>query len=441
MRKLTALSGVLLIAGSAVAYAAGIFPGFPTATTSVGNGGAGAPLVGTETMPADVPSNFSAGVMPQTELLTPDVLSMYVPKSSPRNLIIGGDYTVNPFQRGTSQASDITNTVTYGPDQTWLVAGSSGAADWSKQTGASDIIAGFGASLRVQRKASNTDTTAICVGHVFETQHSTPLQGKQVVYSFWALAGGNFSAASKLITATIASGTGSNQSSANFQSASWTNQASATLVAGQNAVFTATNGQFPISTTWTRYTVGATIPVGATQVGVKLCFTPVGTAGTNDWFELIGEQFERAPPFAVTTNGGVSTATGGYPVASPFEYMPADLTLERALRYLYVLNDGAATVRFATGEAISTTVGQYAIPFPEPMRVAPTTTVTTAASFANASSTGTAVNCTTMAAIASSNTTTSGGLSCTGAASLTAGNASELLGQATTGQIQFSSEL
>ena len=54
------------------------------------------------------------------------------------------------------------------------------------------------------------------------------------------------------------------------------------------------------STDWTSYTKTVTVPAGTTQITVGFSFTPTGTAGTNDWFEVAEVQFERgsvATPF------------------------------------------------------------------------------------------------------------------------------------------------
>lgn len=279
--------------------------------------------------------------------------------STPRNLLLGGDYTVNPFQRGTSNGSShISNTLTYGPDGWWFLGGASSSIDWSQQTGASDITTGFGASLRFQRTAANTDTAAICRGQVLRNETSLRMQGQTAVYSVYALAGANFSAASSNVTVTVAYGTGANQSAASFASGSWTGYTSITLTPLQGSVAPAAGITQSVSTAWTRYAFSGALPATATQVGVKVCWTPVGTAGSNDWVEFAGDQLEVAPGA----------------VASPFDFHLAATELNVSQRSLFVINEPAAGIGIGMGLSDSTTTCLVTIAFPDTMVAAPTVT-------------------------------------------------------------------
>lgn len=293
------------------------------------------------------------GANPVYNTLTINQLANFVNQgdSTPRNVLLGGDFTTNPFQSGTSQAANIANAITTGPDGWRFLGGASSAIQWSQQTGAADVPTGFGASLRFQRASTNADTTAVCVTQVLESAVSARFQGQTAVLSFWALDGANFSAASGNVQATIAYGTGSNQSAANFLAGSWTNQT--------NAVQT----NVATSATWTRYTVSGAVPTtvsssNVNQVGIKFCWTPVGTAGANDWVELAGIQLEVA--------AGIGAG------ASPFDYHLTATELNVSQRRLFVINEPASGIGIGTGLLDTTTTCLVTIAFPDTMAASPT---------------------------------------------------------------------
>ncbi|WP_439392335.1 hypothetical protein ACRQ5Q_22325 [Bradyrhizobium sp. PMVTL-01] len=265
-----------------------------------------------------------------------------------RNALVGGDFTTNPFQRGTSQAADIANTVTYGPDQWWFVGGASSAINWSKQTGANDITGNYGASLRFQRKSGNANTAAISMGQVLESSNSYRFSGHTAYCELWAKTGANYSGGA--VTATIGYGTGTDDTATNFASGSWAN-------------YTAVTNTFTPTSTWTRYSMPFAVPAqvastNVSQVGFKMAWTPSGTAGANDWIEVTGIQCE------VNDTG----------VAGGFEHRPASIELLMAQRYLLVINEPATGVRVATGWLATTTTCKVTLAFPDTMRAAPSVT-------------------------------------------------------------------
>jgi hypothetical protein len=339
--KACAVAALLSLAAAAAASAQGFFP-LPSAqgTDQVQAYRAGAPYNNSLTL------NQIGNLLNQGD-------------STPRNVLLGGDFATNPLQRGTSNGSaHISNTLTYGPDGFWFLGGASSSIDWSQQTGASDIPAGFGASLRFQRTATTTDTTAVCMGQVLESGTSYRFQGQTAVISFYALKGGNFSPAASNVNVTVAQGTGSNQSAANFAAGTWTGYASRVLTPLQGSVTPAAGISQVITATWTRYSFSVPITSAATQVGFKICFTPVGTAGTNDWVELEGIQLETAPGA----------------IASPFDYHLAATELNVSQRTLIVINEPAAGVGIASGFYDTGTTCIVTVSFPDTMRAAPTIT-------------------------------------------------------------------
>jgi hypothetical protein len=311
------------------------------------------PFTGNETLPLD--TNFAAGAQPQTEYASLAQLGSYfggVVQVS-RNALVGGDFGTNPWIRGTT-SGDIANTLTYQADGWWNLGGASSAINVSKQTGATDVFSNGGgvtlATLRFQRKAANADTAAICMGQSVEFNDSTRFAGQTAVLSFTVKVGANFSATNNVMTSTIGYGTSASEdTSTNFASKSWTGQVNS-------------DQANTLSTTFTRYTQAVAIPTTATQIGVKFCFTPVGTAGANDWFEIGQIQLEP------------SSAAASVASASAYEVQPQWLVTARAQRRAWALIEPASNVCQGAGYSSSTTAGRIVIANPMTMRAAPAVT-------------------------------------------------------------------
>jgi hypothetical protein len=318
-----------------------------------------------------------------------------------RNLLDGGDFTVNPWQRGTSQAADIANTLTYMADRFFTVGGASSAIDWSKQ--ADTGIAGFSQALRWQRKSANTDTAKISMGQVLETADSIRAQGQTVTLSFYVKAGANFLASSATFAAAIVSGTGTDQSAANLVAGSWTNQAN---VVSQNIAPTITDQLV---------TITGTVPVGATQLGVLINYTPSGTAGANEYLQFKGFQLEIGGP-------------------TVFEHRDAQVELEICQRYCWVTNEPAANVIVGAGMNTTTAIQVFYIATPVQMRVAPTVTVVAGTFKTNQASVATATT------ITAGTTHTPNAISVNGNSAGTAGQGTLLQGGGGTGSITASSD-
>jgi hypothetical protein len=259
-----------------------------------------------------------------------------------RNLIDGGDFGVNPMQRGTSQVSDISNSTTYGPDRWAFLGGASSAINWS--TVADTTVTGFATALKFQRKNANADTAVIKMGQVLETADSWRCQGQQVTLSFYAKSGANYSGGA--LTALVVEGTGTNDTAAHMFAASWTAQA------------TDITGLATLTTTMQRFVFTGTVSTAATQVGVVFQWTPSGTAGANDFVQLNGIQLEIGPS------------------ATPFEHRDVQVELEIAQRYFYQINEPGAGVQVCIGVPSGTNTQVYVLPLPVQMRAAPTCAVT-----------------------------------------------------------------
>jgi len=284
--------------------------------------------------------------------------------ATPRNIIDGGDFTVNPWQRGPS-FTGIANTLTYTADRWFAVGGASSSISVSQQS--VTAVAGFAQALQFGRAAANANTVVINLGQVVETADSYRAQGQTVTVSFWALAGANWSPVNGALNVALLGGTGSNQSAASLVAGSWPGSTSLTLLPQQNispnsspgsAVLTAgTNIAQQITTGWQRYAFTATVPVGSTQLGLLFGATPVGTAGASDFVQIMGVQLEIGSQ------------------ATPFEHRDLEIELALCQRYYMQFNEVSGAV-FASGAPTGTNTQSYSIWLPTPMRIAPAVTVT-----------------------------------------------------------------
>lgn len=186
-----------------------------------------------------------------------------------RNVLINSHMDV--YQRGTTVAISNSSTVCNYIADRWAMNRNAAGSTGSIQTGPTGQLK----TLRIQRDSGDSSTAAITVTQALESIDSYKLAGQTCQLKLNLKAGTNFSAASSLVTVKVTTGTGTDQAPA----ASWTGTADA-LSQTQ-----------AITTTATDYTFDSiAIPSAATQVKVSVSFTPVGTASTNDWFELSAAQ-------------------------------------------------------------------------------------------------------------------------------------------------------
>lgn len=348
-----------------VAAVAGLLAGMLLAGSASANGpftngvpGAEVPLTGNEQFPAD--TNVAS---PEAEAISLSQQAGFdlalAGTTGWRNGLIGGDFGTNLWQRGTS-FSGIASTVTYTADR-WFVWGSGTSAIAVGRE--ADVPVGTSASLRLQRASGNTSVSPICLGQVLASANSTRFQGQQTEFQFWLKAGANYSAGGLQLTASLVSGTGSDQSSAAFATGGWTGQ----LQVSQVEV---------ISASWARYSVVGGAPSDETQLGVKLCWTPSGTAGANDWVEVALAQLD-VNPNAVP---GTGLASG---VMASFEARPASTEQGLQYAYYYQLNEPASGTPVAgVCQATGATSNLCSVLLPAATRVAATETIAVGGTFA-----------------------------------------------------------
>lgn len=386
------------------------------------------PLTGAETFPAD--TNLTQGLNPASESISLFQIlaaARYQSNSSGfRNALIGGDFGTNLWQRGTSVGS-ITTTALYTADRWFAWSGTSTTMSVAQDTTAGHFNTGYTMGAKVAR--TGTGVVQTCFAQVVESSSSWRFQGQTAELSFHAYSGSGFSATSGLMTAYIITGTGTDEGASKMAwglnaggggSTAWTGQANA--IAASISVGTSTLG---------RYVAVATIPSTAKEIGVALCWTPVGASPSSDEITFSGVQLAANPTLAAYA--GTSGATTSIP-ASSFERRPIANETVLQQRYFWALSEGAASIAVApSGQGASTTTCVLSIPFPTTMRIAPTFA---AAGTALATSTWTVTHVVTNTALATpflaattgGHTVQMGNMTATVASGLTAGQTCTLTG-------------
>jgi hypothetical protein len=197
-------------------------------------------------------------------------------------------------------------------------------------------------SLRAQRTAGSTSTSAIELSQSMESAVSIPYAGKTVTFSFYARAGANYSSSANGLTAYLYSGTSTD---ANLFAGGFTG-----AVAVVNTVVT-------LTTTWQRFTFTGTVGATATQLAPYIVYAPTGTAGANDWFEITGVQIDVGN------------------VALPFRTNGATIQGELAACQRYYWRQtasGANNCFINAGKTSSTTAVNMFLALPVTMRITPT---------------------------------------------------------------------
>jgi hypothetical protein len=242
------------------------------------------------------------------------------------------------WQRGTSIAC---TTTSYTADRWQGYRAVAGSTVSRQATGDTTNLPFIQYSARVARDSGNTSTSAIFLAQSFESVNSIPYAGKTVTMSFYARAGANYSSASSILGAQLYTGTGTDQNYFSF------------FTGGTNAI----NTNATLTTTWQRFTYTATLGATVTQLATAFSFTPVGTAGANDWFEITGVQIEVGS------------------VATPFKTYAGTIQGELAAcqRYFQVLQPSDAFQDILPGASCdSTSFCRYPFVFPTIMRRTPT---------------------------------------------------------------------
>lgn len=224
------------------------------------------------------------------------LLSLSGPGSQPpafRNLLIGGDFSTNPWQRGKWFA----NINGYGPDRWWCGrAGNVSGLSVSPIT-----VTSYGSpfsALNMQRAAGDTNSAMMIMYQAIEmaTCAAAGVAGKQVTLSFVAAAPGTPSVST--INAQVLWRTDGVEGGP--ATPGWS---------GSGAQ------QFTLAPSMQQFAATFSIPANATQLMVSIAFPVAGTAGASDQRYLNYLQLEVG-----------ATAT-------PFEALPVDVVLSRCQRF------------------------------------------------------------------------------------------------------------
>jgi hypothetical protein len=176
-----------------------------------------------------------------------------------------------------------------GASDGWTIGRTGGVASHT-----ASIVAGSRGSnlaLRVQRTGADTSTADIVLVFNMSVAASRGLVDQDVVLTFRARMGADFSAASDLLTGQIKYSTNAGEQS--------TTSAADTYTTGDSL---AEGDDFTLTTSWQTFTVSTATSPPAKQFALLFKFTPVGTAGAADYFEIEEAQIERgttATDFAV----------------------------------------------------------------------------------------------------------------------------------------------
>lgn len=365
------------------------------------------------------------------------------PGGNTDNAIIGGDAGTNLFQRGTT-GSSVTTTFTYGgPDRWGYWSGTNTAVTVSRTTTAGDLPAGktFNAGFKMARTNGQTGVVQVCMLQVIESVNSYQFSGQTAELDFHATAGATFTGASSQMQAYLITGTGTDEGAAKAAfglnaggggGSGWTGQANIAV-------------NVTISTTNNRYTVVGPIPAGTTELAAALCWTPVGTAGANDYIAFSGIQLTRNASLTTVAGTAGAVLAANDTRAKSFARRSQEVETGLQERYYFQLTETAAITPVAPCAAIDTTHTNCLIPFPTPMRTAPT--MSYANGFATPTSTTQATlgACTTLASAATvASTVANVGavlVNCTAGTVPAAGVASFLYSNNGTGIIRASAEL
>ena len=304
------------------------------------------------------------------------VFGATLPGGNYDNALIGGDFSTNLFQRGASvSTASSTYYVAYGADRWFTWGGTSTPTTMTQQTGAADIPPASSASYRIN-KGSLTGVKQICTSQVVESTGAYRFQGKTAEFTFDALAGAGFSAASSNLAVYVSYGTVADEG-ATYMAYGLNKQGGAGTTAwtGQVNLGGAAGFLIPITTSWARYGVEVPIPSTALEIGVSICYTPVGTGTSTDWFEFGKAALAENP--AMTSFAGAAGAilAPGDPRMKAFARRPQQIETALQERYYWQVNEPAASKAIGTGNYQTSTICDVVVPTPVPMRIIPTITI------------------------------------------------------------------
>jgi hypothetical protein len=257
------------------------------------------------------------------------------PQVAGKNGWINGGMDV--WQRGTTSAS-ITTSQVYTADRWTAVTGASTGTVVSRQTTSDTTNLPFiQYCARVQRSSGQTGTSLVQFAQSMESVNSVRYAGQSVTLSFYARAGANYSSASNALNVLMLTGTGTDQQ----------------VLVGYTGSVSAINSFATLTTTWQRFTFTATLATNTNEIGVDFYYTPTGTAGAADFFEITGVQLEIgsvATPFSRaggSIQGELAACQRYYEKSYALATAPGTAT-QTGMALLQIFTSGTGTLRFST---------------------------------------------------------------------------------------------
>lgn len=261
-----------------------------------------------------------------------DILKLLGRKNVFDNILLNNNFHV--WQKGGGAFTDFSNAVlSYSCDGWQTYRG--GFVTGLSLTRQTAEIEGSAYAIRLQRVAGNTSTQPLVLGQGVENAVSVVLRGKPLTLTFYAKVGANFSASN--LTAVIASDTVADRG----------------MTSGNGDLQASIN--VPSTTTSkTKFTLTlSSLPSTCNTLKVYFIYTPVGTAGANDWFEI--EQVQLDPTI--------------YPL--PFSPLRYEDELRRCRR-IFQRMQGDTYASLGSGNSIISTRSLVYVKFLETMRTKPT---------------------------------------------------------------------
>jgi hypothetical protein len=308
--------------------------------------------------------------------------AMGQPGNNPENALIGGDASTNLFDYGTT-GSSVTTTVTYGGPDRWAYwSGASTAMTVSRDSTAGDLPTGAKYAFKMARTSGQTGVVQVCKMQEVESVNSYQFAGQTAELDFHAVTGANFSPTNGNIQAYIITGTGTDDGVAGSASGAYgLNGGGGGSVGWAGQVNWAATIAAGVSSSG-RYSIVAPIPVGTTEIGVAICFTPTGTAGTNDYVALSLIQLVRnsalTPLVAANASGTATALAVNDTRAKAFSRRTQALETTLQERYYWIWNETVSSTANSPFicTAQSSTVAVCTAVAHTPFRTAPTITCT-----------------------------------------------------------------
>lgn len=372
------LAGAFALASALGASAAGLLTnGLPPAGGS--QYPTTLPFTGNETLPLD--TNLPSGLNPASESATLNQIQSSIfgepGMAGLRNALLGGDFGTNLWARGTSVGS-ITTPYLYTANNWFDWNGTSSTASVAQDSTAAEKPATYQLAAKIARTGAGVIQN--CFAQEVESVNTYRFAGQTAEFDFNVYAGAGFSAANGALQVYVLYGTGTDDGAQKMAwglngggggSSGWTGMANAMNSAALGGANPTTATTLLTASTLARYAAVANIPATATELGVAVCWKPVGASPSNDYIALSGLQLVVNNNLSAMA-GTITNTTSGIQ-ASSFEHRPQGLETLLEQRFFQSITEPAAGVGIGvTGVLSSTTTCDLSLPLPVTMRVAPT---------------------------------------------------------------------